>query len=244
MLMDKIDAVTSLGLVDSKRKFRLLRSTFQTSFTEKCLEPGTDLSVSCYQEGGRFSIERSASSESMVIPCSESSDTFTDQLTDQIRQEESSPLSSPQQPLPSSSPSSSSATSSLCRKRFHNISNVRRASHEDTNNSPLLAKSVNDETIFLSQQSFSTSISSTEHDTLSPGMYIKQKQMNCFFSHLRKSCMCVKWSSIRSFRHHIKHTTCRLHLMFHSMYLYACLCRMFSMGMRRPFVPELSPYNK
>ena len=83
MIMDNIERIAALDL-DSKRKtFRLLRSTSQTSFTEKCLEPSTDLSV-CYLEGP-LSNERCTSAESVVVPCSEShclSHSSSDTLTD------------------------------------------------------------------------------------------------------------------------------------------------------------------
>ena len=81
MIMDNIETIAALGL-ESKHKFRLLRSSSQTSFTDKCPEPNTESSV-CYLDD-QFSDERCTSAESVVVPCNEShclsssSDTLTD----------------------------------------------------------------------------------------------------------------------------------------------------------------------
>lgn len=67
MIMDNIETVAALGL-ESKQKYCLLRSSSETSFSEKCLEPNNDLSV--YLEGP-LSNERCCSTESVAVPCSE-----------------------------------------------------------------------------------------------------------------------------------------------------------------------------
>lgn len=89
--MDNIETVAALGL-ESKQKYCLLRSSSETSFSEKCLEPNNDLSV-CYLEGP-LSNERSCSTESVVVPCSEgqcySHSSSTDTLTDKLGQASSS----------------------------------------------------------------------------------------------------------------------------------------------------------
>lgn len=89
MIMENLETISALSL-ESKPKYRLMRSTSQTSFTEKCLEPSNEMSL-CYLEGS-LSNERSTSAESVVVSCSEAlslsqspSDTLTDSAGDQVR---------------------------------------------------------------------------------------------------------------------------------------------------------------
>lgn len=93
MIMDNIETVAALGL-ESKQKYCLLRSSSETSFSEKCLEPNNDPSV-CYLEGP-LSNERCCSTESVVVPCSEgqcySHSSSTETLADKLGQTSSSSL--------------------------------------------------------------------------------------------------------------------------------------------------------
>lgn len=84
MIMDNIKTVAALGL-KSEQKYCLLRSSSETSFSEKSLQPSNELSGSFLDD--HLSSERCCSTEPLVVTCSEAkchSHTCTETLSDKI----------------------------------------------------------------------------------------------------------------------------------------------------------------